>query len=656
MLTAGLLGPVGPAIAQPKPLQPNPQAPTLRPPFPLGAQRGTSIDLNLTGTNLNEPVGLFLSFPAKVTIPTEGNNGKDAAKLLVRLEIPADAPIGMHFLRLATTRGLSNLRLFCVDDLPQVLENNTNRTAQTAQEVPIPCVVVGKAAAEASNYFKVKVKAGQRLSFDLLGRRLGSAFDPQITLFDAGGGRELPGAYSNDAPGLQTDPRLTWTFKEAGEFIVQVRDVSWRGGDDFFFRLRIGDFPCATSTLPLAARRGSKTSIGFAGPAVEGVAPVEVMTPADPTIESVQVAPRSPNGLHGWPVTLLLSDLDETKEQKPNSEPSKANRVPVPGAVSGCLTDKGGAYFVFAAKKGQRLVIDSQTAELGSPAELYLVLRDAKGGQVAASNPMQPTARVDFTAAADGDYTVAVEHLHLWSGPAESYRLTILPYEPGFDLTLALDRFDISQGGTLTLPIQAVRRDYTGPVELSVVGPRGLSGSVTLAAGQPMATLTVQAGPDLDPGLTTFHIRGQATINGHLVSQDVSVRQAVSASLAGLPLPPRETFTAIGLVVREGPPFALTAKFDQPAGTPGKPLMLTVTVTRSAGFTGEVTLTATGLPANVTAALKPIPAGQNEIKVEIAPKENAAVGTFPITLSGKGRHRDRDVSANAAPVMLVLKK
>jgi hypothetical protein len=127
ILTVGFLCPVGPAGAQPKPLTPNPQAPTLKPPFPLGAQRGTTLDLTLTGTNLNEPVGVSLSFPAKVTIPTEGNNGKDGTRLLVRLEIPPDAPIGMHSLRLATTRGMSNLRLFCVDDLPQVLENNAAR-------------------------------------------------------------------------------------------------------------------------------------------------------------------------------------------------------------------------------------------------------------------------------------------------------------------------------------------------------------------------------------------------------------------------------------------------------------------------------------------------------------------------------------------------
>src|SRR5437899_3994869 len=158
----------------PPPVKPNPQAPTLNMAGPLGMQRGTTLDLTLTGTNLAEPTVLWTGFPAKVTIPTDNKNGTDQTKLLVRLEAPKDARIGFHTIRLATTRGLSNLRIFCVDDLPQVMEVDTNHSIATAQTVPIPCVVVGRADAEVTDYFKFKVAAGQRVSFEVLGRRLGS--------------------------------------------------------------------------------------------------------------------------------------------------------------------------------------------------------------------------------------------------------------------------------------------------------------------------------------------------------------------------------------------------------------------------------------------------------------------------------------------------
>src|SRR5262249_11254648 len=154
------------------------QAPVLRPVVPLGMQRGTTLELTLTGSNLAEPTALWTSFPAKVTFPTDANNGKDNAKLRVRLAVPADAPLDFHSLRLTTARGISNLRLFCIDDLPQVMETDSNRSKSTAQAVPVPCVVVGKADAEVNDYFKISVKAGQRVSFEVLGRRLGSLFDP----------------------------------------------------------------------------------------------------------------------------------------------------------------------------------------------------------------------------------------------------------------------------------------------------------------------------------------------------------------------------------------------------------------------------------------------------------------------------------------------
>jgi dienelactone hydrolase len=650
----------GAVFGQQPALAPNPQAPTLKTVVPLGIQRGTTLDLVLTGTNLAEPTGLWTSFPAHVTVPTDNNNGKDKAKLLVRLEVPKDAPLGFHSLRLATKRGMSNQRLFCIDDLPQLHEENNNHARTSAQAVPVPCVVVGKADAETSDYFKINVQAKQRLSFEVLGRRLGSAFDPQITLFD-NAGRELPGGHSNDAPGLQTDPRLTYTFKEAGEYIIEVRDVSYRGGDDFYYRLRIGDFPCATSPLPMAARRGSKVTVHFAGPNVDGVEPVEVVVPSDPTVAAVQVAPKGANGLYGWPVTLAVSDLDEAMEHEPNDEPSQANRVQIPSAITGRFEKKGDRdHFVFAAKKGQRIVIEAQTAELNSPADVYLLLKDAKGGKVAESNPMAAT-RLDFTAAADGDYTLAVEHLHYWGGPSETYRLTFQPYEPGFDLSVALDRFDVAQGGTVSFPILAARRGYTGPIEVSVLG-QGLSGHVTIEAGkpaqpnQPAGTLSVSAPADLAMGPHDFKIRGKAKINDKDVIQYASVRAVLSKEMANLAVPPHELYTSFGLAVTEKAPFTLAARFEEPSTVPGKAIGLTVSATRAAGFTAEIALSATGLPANVTPALKSIPANANEVKVQLNPAANAPIGHFAITLTGKAKHNGYDFSSSAPPATLVITK
>ncbi|MBI1914041.1 MAG: PPC domain-containing protein [Planctomycetes bacterium] len=641
------------------PLPANPQAPTLAPVVPLGMQRGTKLELTLTGTNLAEPTGLWTSFPAKVTIPTDANNGKDNAKLRVVLEVHANAELGFHSLRLATTRGMSNLRPFCIDDLPQVMEEATNHAASTAQAVKVPCVVVGRADAEVSDYFKVSVKAGQRLSFDVLGRRLGSAFDPQLQLYDAQG-HELSGGHSNDAPGLQTDPRLTYTFKEAGDYLVEVRDVSYHGGPDFHYRLRIGDFPCATTPYPLAVKRGSKTKVAFAGPAVEGVAAVDVAAPSDPLIHTLWLAPKGASGLHGWPVALALSDLNEVTEQEPNNELAKATRVQMPCGVSGRFLEKGDVdHYVFALKKGQRIAIEAQTQEWFSPTEVYMVLKDAKGGQLATNNPALPP-RIDYTAPADGDLVLAVEHLHYWGGPEETYHLTIAPYEPSFDISVRLDRFDAAPGGTFSTPIFLTRREFAAPIEVSVLGSPNLTGKVTIPAtaapnpAAPVATLTVTVKPDAQMGPMPFLIQGKATVAGKTVVRTATARSVLNLTLANLPYPPPQYETNLGVAIKLKPPFTLAAKFDAPQTMPGQPITATVTAIRTPGFVDEIVLGVAGLPPTVKPMLKNIPKGQNEVKVQFVPVPKAPPGQFGVTFTGRARFQGADVSANTTPVSLVL--
>jgi hypothetical protein len=650
------------------PVQPKPQAPSLTAPIaPLAVQRGSTVELTLTGTNLSDPLGVWTSVAgAKATIPTDANNGKDNAKLLVRLEVPREAPMGFHALRLATSRGMSNFRLFCVDDLPTVQQQEVSRNRATPQVVPVSCVVLGRVNAEASDWYKVTVPANQRLSFEILGRRLGSAFDPQLTLHDGRTGKPLPGAHSNDAPGCQTDPRLTYVFKEAGDYLIEVRDVLYRGGPDFQYCLRIGDFPCASAPVPMAVQRGAKATVSFAGSQVEGVAPIQVQVPSDPGVDTLWIAPRGANGLSGWPVALAVSDIEELLEQEPNNDPAHANRVPANCGITGRFQEKGDIdHYVFAAKKGQRLVIEAQTHDLYSPTEVYLVLKDAKGGQIAAMNPSGP-ARLDFTVPADGDYTLVVEHLYYWGGPTETYHLTIRPHEPGFALDARLDRWDAPQGGTVQIPVMlSARRDYSGPIEVSIVGPPGITGQATISAGAapappppaaaaPTIQLPVHIKADVPVGAYSLLIQGKAVIQGKTVIEYASVRFPASQNLAGLPYPPRTLDRQIGFAVTPKPPFTLAARFDAPEFLRGGPASVTITATRDPGFAEEIALAATGLPKNVTAALKAIPKGQNEVKGQLQIAANSAIGQFPITVTGAAKYQGRDfgVSAPAAPLVV----
>ncbi len=477
-LTVALALPLGSWSQDPPKPAPAP-GPYIEAVTPCGVQRGTTVELELSGKELSNPIAVWTSFVGKVTVPTDRDNGKAGGKVRIAVEIPKDAPLGFAALRLSTGHGISNLKLICVDELPPMAEVETNQNKSTPQAVNVPCAVSGRITAEKSDYYQITARSGERVSFDIIGRRLGSGFDPQITLIDPRSQKEL--AYSNDSPGLQTDARLTYTFKDAGDYLLEIRDSQWRGGPEYSYWLRIGDFPCATTPLPLAAKRGMQVVVNFAGPNVVGALPAEVLMSAE--AEGVWVAPRFANGIAGWPVPIAASDFDDVVEYEPNNDPTKANRVPLPVGISAQFHEKNDIdHFVFTAKKGQRWIIRVQSHELHSPSEVVMTLKDSKGKQVSASNP-QDEPRLDFKPSADGDYTLSIEHLLYWGGPDETYRLTIAPFAPGFDVNLGIDRFDIPPGGYALLPIQdVVRRDFSGPIAIKIVEPSGIRGQVNIPA------------------------------------------------------------------------------------------------------------------------------------------------------------------------------
>src|SRR5262249_29984819 len=148
--------------------------------------------------------------------------------------------------------------------------------------------------------------------------------------------------------------RLTHTFKESGEILVEVRDTTHRGAADYTYRLRIGEFPGATTAFPLAAQRGKPTSIGFAGP--ETIPAVNVTAPNTSGLAAIYAVPAVGKS-EGWPVPVLLSDFPEMIEQEPNDEPAKANKLPVPGGVSARFDKaKDVDHFAISGKKGQKLI------------------------------------------------------------------------------------------------------------------------------------------------------------------------------------------------------------------------------------------------------------------------------------------------------------
>jgi hypothetical protein len=298
-----------------------------------------------------------------------------------------------------------------------------------------------------------------------------------------------------------------------------------------------------------------------------------------------------------------------------------------------------------------------QTLELGSPTLVYMVLRNAKTkAEIAKSNPQAnpPLDQViDFTAPDDGDYVVEVQHLNFLGGPSEAYHLTITPSRPSFEVTVGLDRFDLAADGFVALPLQVKRTNFAGPIDVTALGPAGLTGHGTIAANQPAGILLLKA-KDLPLGPKIISLVAEATIDKAVVKQLVSVRQAVSQSLTNLPLPPRDLLTQIAIGVREGDPFRLIATLDQNGCVAGLPANFTVAVERGQGFDGDVALNPPGgLPPGVAPPKLPtIAKGQKEVTFKLDINTKVPPGPYQLTFSGKGKRDGKEFTVAAMPTTL----
>ncbi|MCZ2343560.1 MAG: hypothetical protein LC104_17465 [Bacteroidales bacterium] len=632
LLLSGMLGDSPEVRGQAKPTPPAvpKEFPILTTPAHLGAKVGDTVDLTLTGTNLANVTGVWTSFPATIVIPS---GQKDAKQLKVKLTIPANTPIGLHTLRVATEEGVSNSRPFIVDDLPSVAETTgKNKSLPTAQPIPLNVVVTGAAEAVSSDFFKVPVTAGKPLTVDVLARRFGSPLDPVILLHD-GTGRELGGVYADDTPGLQSDCRLVYTPRQSGEVIIELRDSIYRGGGDYVYRMRVGSFPGATTAYPLMIQRGKSASIRFTGPDASGARPVTVTAPADLSVDAIYAVPHTGEGMSGWPVPVLLSEYPQAVEAEPNGDAKTAMPLPVPGGVSAVFAEKSDIdTFRIAGKKGVKVTIQVLTYAVNAPTEVYLRVLDAQGKELLKSDPTQAGVKLDFTPPADGPYDIVCEHLNYLSGPNEVYHLSVVPTAPDFTVTLGLDQIDLPQNGMGVLPITGLTKlnGFKDAVKLTIAGTNALAGSVTIpAGGNPVPTnplwLPITVKPGTQPGPIVFRVLATAQTGKQTITQVANHFDATKAAFGNMANPPMEITTEVAAAVTPSVPFTLSGKLDKTEVAKGSSWKATISAKRDGKFTEEIQLTSVETPTGITAKLKPIPKGKDSVDVEFTTDAKTAV-------------------------------
>src|SRR3954469_1418496 len=214
------------------------ESPNLAKVAPRGAQRGTELDLTLTGTQLKDAQELLFYKPGLEVLKLEAADDKTVK---VRLKVSADAALGEHTMRLRTATGISDLKTFSVGPFPVVDEKEPNNNFKEPQKLGLNVTVAGTITNEDVDYYSIELKKGQRLSLELEGIRLGtSLFDAYIAVLDT---KRFEIVSAGDTALLMQDPFLSMLAPEDGTYIIMVRETSYGGGDNGAYRLHVGSFP-----------------------------------------------------------------------------------------------------------------------------------------------------------------------------------------------------------------------------------------------------------------------------------------------------------------------------------------------------------------------------------------------------------------------------
>jgi hypothetical protein len=641
---------------------------------PIGGQRGTTVELTVSGVNIGRGTDLLLEGegltveavtpekPAPSPTVKPGEKPPEppknpTGKLTARLRIAPDAEPGIRTLRVVTPVGVSDVAWFAIGQWPEVAEREPNNTRDRAQKVPLPVTVNGRIdPAEDVDMFRFRGKAGQTLVFDLLAARLGSPLDSILSLQDSTG-REL--AVNDDFNGK--DSLLAFTVPADGDYFLVLRDLNNQGGSDHQYRLTMGEIPYVVSAFPIGGRPGASLPLELDGYNLGAARTVPVTLPAVP--EAAPMALPLTGGLSN-PVTLAVDEAEapEITEIEPNDDPARAQRIPVPAIVNGRIAPAGAVSrpdvdcYRFRAEKGRTLALEVFARRYGSELDSVLTVTDAAGKELATNDDaVGKDSRLEFTPPETGEYVARVTDLQERGGPNFPYRLSITFAVPDFRLSYVPDRLAVGQGGRVPLTVTAERlHDFDGEIPLAITGlPKGVSvlGPARIRARQKVTTVVLTAAPDAAIQASRLQVAGTVTVDGRTIHHAAQAMEEIGQNDQKSARPARLPAVALA----EPPDVVVSAAPDKLALAPGKSAEIVVKIERKKGFTAKVPLAVLGLPAGVTADAPEIAEGKAEGKITLKAEEGAKPGGADLVVVGKSVIDDQQrVSHAALPMILTL--
>jgi WD40 repeat protein len=584
---------------------------------PSAGRRGQTIRVTIEGKHLDASAQIVATHPgitAKLI-----HEAKSPTSLSADITIAKDTPAGMYQLSLKTAAGQSAAQPFAVDWFEPTQKNGGGSSPSTAQPIALPTTVVGSfARAGAVDYFHFEAKQGQQIGVQVVATK----FDPVLLLTDEHGNLLAESANSS----------LGYTCAKAGGYAIGVRDREYRGEPSMTYRLNIGDIPVVTAIFPLGLQRGTEQDIQVNGVNLGGVMTVRLKAGDAAVGTKLPVAVATPNGLALGGPTVVIGEFAEIAR-------STDRVLTVPGTANGRIHGPGVTEtWRFQAKKGERLIIETNARRLGSPLDSVIEILDAKGNPVPRAT-LRAVAKT-YVTFRDHDSAGSGIRIETWNELAindyllvgdELLRIFELPKNPDDDCQF----YSVKGQRIGWLDTTPTHHPMGAPMYKVTIHPPGTAFPPN---GFPVVTLFYRnddGGPGYGKDSRLFF---DAPADGEY--------QARVGDARGLGGP---TF-AYRLTVRPPrPSYNVSFSPTSPAVWKGNAVPIAVTADRIDGYDGPISVRLENLPHGLSAPVTTIPAGEISTAFALYAEPNATISekTPALKLMAKATIDGKEVAREA---------
>lgn len=408
------------SAAQQVPPPPGLPTPRVSNVFPCGAKSGTSVEVNITGSDLDEPTGLLFSHAGikgeylapkapepdpkkKDAVPPKAAVIPPVGPFKFKIAVEATVPPGLYDVRVVNKWGVSNPRVFAVGEFPEVLEKEPNNDVPEAQKVEIGTTINGIISAGTDvDYTQFVGKKGQRVIISCLASSLDSKAKPMIEVFSVAGRKLALNRNYRDFDAL-----VDLIIPEDGDYLVRLFEFTYlTGSPDHGYRLTISTAPWIDAVYPPAIEFGKPTPVTLYGRNLPGGTPsgyfldgrplekatVTIAPPTDPLAatrltlrdriepnaalqDGFEYSVKGPGGTSNSVPIYFTREKAVLKKNEGGTKPETAEAIATPAEVVGMIHKKGDRdWYSFEAKKGDAFIIEATAERNGRFADFYFNL------------------------------------------------------------------------------------------------------------------------------------------------------------------------------------------------------------------------------------------------------------------------------------------